>query len=130
MNNTPKYIKAKAGVRYWEDAMINKVEDTKGDLVPFRKNDYWEPIINLETGQILDWPPETTANIHYKVCDDGEYWLLDSNKDVVAKWKGYYVPDLLCVDDEGFGDYIIFNVGEDGNIINWKEPKINDEHWK
>lgn len=129
MNNA-KYLKVKAGVRYWEDADVNGVEDIKGDLIPFRVSDYWCPIIDIENGTILDWPEGTEAFIHYKVCYDGEYWLLDDNKEEVAKWKGYYVPNkFLCHGDDGWGDYIIFKVNQDGVILDYKRPQINSVDW-
>ena len=62
-------LRVSAGVRYWEDASVNGVEDTDGTLIPFRKGDLWCPIIDLETGQIYDWPAGANAYIHYKVCD-------------------------------------------------------------
>ena len=65
-----KFIEVEAGVRYWEDASINGVEDTDGK-VPFRKGDAWCPVIELQTGQVQNWPVGVEANIHYKVCDAG-----------------------------------------------------------
>ena len=29
-----KYLRAECGVRYWEDATVNGVEDTDGKLIP------------------------------------------------------------------------------------------------
>ena len=119
-----------AGVRYWEDATVNDVEDEHGDLVPCRNGDNWEPVIELATGRIQNWPEGVTADIHYKVCDAGEYWLAHVDGNKVAKWRGYYVPnDLLCVGDNGCGDYIIFKVGADGRIEGWQTPEIDDEEW-
>jgi hypothetical protein len=125
-----QFIEVSAGVRYWEDARLNGEEDTHGK-VPLRNGDRWTPVIDLENGQIQDWPQGAIANIHYKVCDDGDYWLLDSNKNRIAKWKGFYVPDsILCIDDQGFGDYIIFKVGGEGQILNWKKPLLNPDQWQ
>jgi hypothetical protein len=122
------YVEAE--VRYWEDASVNEVEDTAGDLIPLRDGLLWKPTINLENGEILEWPKGTTASIHYKVCDQGEYWLLDSDGNKKYKWNGYYVPDdLLCVGESGYGDYIIFNVGADGLIKGWKRPSPNESGW-
>ena len=119
------YIELSAGVRYWEDATVNGVEDSDGTLVPFRNGENWCPVIRLSDGMVMDWPQGTTADIHYKVCDAGEYWLQDANRKRVAKWTGYYVPDaFLCHGDNGYGDYIIFKVGADGLIEKWKMPEI------
>lgn len=125
-----RFIEVAADVRYWEDALLNGKEDTDGKI-PFRVGSCWEPVIELSTGRILDWPEGVEADIHYKVCDAGYYWLLDESKKRIAKWKGDYVPnDFLCVGDNGYGDYIIFKVGGDGLIIGWDEPDIDAEDWE
>lgn len=125
-----KYLEVSAGVRYWEDASINGSPDVDGNI-PLRKGDNWQPIIELEKGQVLDWPSDIEAKIHYKVCDDGEYWLLNEEKKRIAKWKSYYVPEkFLCVDSYGFGDYIIFEIDKEGKIINWKKPEIDEYYWQ
>lgn len=124
-----QFIEVSAGVRYWEDANLNGQEDTEGK-VPLRNGENWEPVIELATGRILNWPEGVEASIHYKVCDAGEYWLLDGAKQRIAKWKDYYVPnDILCVGDNGYGDYIIFKVGADGVVVGWAKPEIDPEHW-
>ena len=69
-------LRLSAGARYWEDATVNGVEDDEGTLIPFREGDYWCPIIDIDSGTIDNWPKGMTASIHYKVCDDGEYWLI------------------------------------------------------
>ena len=119
------YIEVRAGVRYWEDATINGVEDEAGDLTPLRSGKYWCPVIRLADGMVMDWPTGTVANIHFKVCDDGEYWLLDKQRNRIAKWADFYVPnDFLCPGDNGYGDYIILTIGADGQIAKWKPPVI------
>lgn len=119
------YIEVSAEVRYWEGAKINGQEDSEGDLVPFRRGDLWCPVIRLEDGMVTDWPAGIVADIHYKVCDAGEYWLLDEGRLRVAKWAGYYVPDdFLCPNENGYGDYIILKVGADGLIKGWSKPDI------
>ncbi len=119
------YIKVKAGVRYWEDATINGVADKDGALTPLRSGDYWCPVIRLSDGMVMDWPHGTTANIHFKVCDDGDYWLLDDQLQTVGKWGGYYVPDdFLCPGETGYGDYIILKIDANGKIEGWKQPEI------
>lgn len=121
----PIYIEVSAGVRYWEDATINGETDDNGTLTPFKSGDLWCPVIRLEDGQVMDWPTGTTADIHFKVCDEGEYWLLDEAKKRIAKWGGYYVPDdFLCPGDNGYGDYIILKIGDDGQIKGWRTPTI------
>lgn len=125
-----KTLLVEADVRYWEDATVNGVEDENGDLIPCKAGDTWKPIIDLETGLITNWEKGKEANIHYKVCDAGEYWLQDENGEKIVKAKGYYVPDFLAIDDSGYGDYIIMKVDKDGKINNWRfdsEPFTNED---
>jgi len=126
----PIYIEVRAEVRYWEDALVNGVEDVNGTLIPFRELDLWTPVIRLVDGLVINWPDGMIADIHYKVCDQGEYWLQNVGGRRLSKWRGDYVPDkFLCHDDEGYGDYIIFKVGGDGFIINYRAPEIDESRW-
>jgi hypothetical protein len=114
-----KYLLAEAGARYWEDTTVNGKEDTDGKLIPCRDGDYWKPVIELETGIIVNWKKGTTANVHYKCCDDGVYKLLDENKNVIMLIDGY-VPEMMCPEENGYGDYVIMVIDKDGKIRNWK----------
>ena len=115
------HLKVKAGARYWEDAYVNGVSDEEGTLIPFRDGDYWCPTINLEKGLIENWPEGIKADIHYKVCDDGEYWLVTDNG-IDIKYGGYYVPEILDLYNHSYGDYIILKIDSDRNIADWKVP--------
>ena len=123
------HLHVNARVRYWEDSTVNGVEDDDGALIPLRSGDSWAPVIDLATGHIAGWPAGTIADIHYKVCDDGDYWL--SGPGVVADYRSSYVPDLLAVEKQGFGDYIILKVDGDGMIRNWwKLDPVDPDEWK
>lgn len=125
------YVMVEAQVRYWEDATINGEEDADGTLIPFRKNDLWCPVIRLSDGYVVNWPQDTTARIHYKVCDAGEYFLSTDGIQKEFKYQDCYVPNsVLCVGENGYGDYIIFKVKADGCIENWRKPFLNEEHWE
>lgn len=120
-----KTCEIKAKVRYWEDATINGVEDTEGDLTPCREGDLWAPIIDVETGRILNWKQGVKASVHFKVCDCGSYYLKDAVGNVVLSIEGDYVPHGLVPGD--YGDYIIMDISEDGIITNWpKNPSFED----
>lgn len=124
------YIAVQAQVRYWDDAIINGEEDERGDKTPFRNGDLWEPVIRISDGLVLNWPEGMEASFHFKVCDTGTYFLLaDDQQTVVSSILQDYVPDGLCHGDRGFGDYIIFNVGSDGMISDYR-PDINPDDWK
>lgn len=114
-----KFLRARCGVRYWEDADVNGVEDTDGSRIPCRAGETWCPVIDLADGRIIDWPAGVIADIHYKVCDEGIYELLDKDSNVVAKRDGYVVG-MMSPEEEGYGDYVIMKVGPSGIIANWK----------
>jgi hypothetical protein len=115
-----KTLVVDAGVRYWEDAMVNGVYDSDGTLIPFRYGDRWKPIIDIETGQVVNWPKGVRADIHYKVCDDGCYSMLDENGESITAIIDDYVPIIMCPKENGFGDYIIMDIDEEGFIQKWK----------
>lgn len=114
-----KFLLASCGVRYWEDASVDGVNDEDGSLIPCRVGSRWCPLIELETGIILNWTPGKTADIHYKVCDDGEYSLLDPDKNIVLQINRY-VPGIMSPGDNGYGDYVIMKVDASGKIADWR----------
>ena len=117
-------IKARCGVRYWEDGTVNGVEDTEGDLIPLRQGDDWCPTIDVEPGRIEGWPGGTTASVHYKVCDDGRYALVGEDGAEISAIEGY-VPSSMSPKDNAFGDYVIMDIGPDGTIDGWA-PDLTD----
>lgn len=136
-----KFLKVDAGVRYWEDAKVNGVyytdcEETDGSpTIPCAEyvgeqerilrgaNWRWRPIIDIDTGKIVNWKQGITAHIHYKVCDDGVYTVTDTEGNEVVSMEGY-VPEIMCPTDEGYGDYIIMYVDGNGIIEGWDNRKI------
>lgn len=118
-----KTVLVKAQVRYWEDAVINGVADEKGILTPCREGNLWCPEIDIDTGVILNWPKDTTADIHFKVCDAGSYYLKDGYGNIVLQRENDYVPNDLI--PGGYGDYIEMHIDGDGKIANWN-PSFDD----
>ena len=126
------HLEVEAGVRYWEDATVNGV-DAQDDLplIFGAEGDTWRIRINLNEGRIEGWPEGMEASVHYKVCDEGEYWLTDADGKRIAKWRGYYVPDeYLCPGTDGYGDYIIMGIAGDGGIAEFTKPEIDYEQWE
>lgn len=114
-----KYLKATCGVRYWEDAEVNgKDEDDDAPTIPFKVGEAWCPVIDLDAGVVVDWPEGVTAKTHYKVCDAGRYTLLDADHCELKVIEGY-VPKVMCPGGDGYGDYVIMEIGADGKIANW-----------
>lgn len=121
-----KTLLVDAGVRYWEDATVNGIEDEKGDLIPCRDGDRWKPIIDIESGVITNWTKGVVANVHYKICDDGIYHLADAEGNILLTKDGY-VPNILDVERDSYGDYIIMKVDGNGLIEKWNNnPNIDD----
>ena len=128
---TPVSLHVAAKPRYWEDATVNGETDTEdGKLIPLKYGDVWDVHIALENGRVLGWPQGTTAEVHYKVCDAGHYWLVDEDGKR-AKWASDYVPnELLAIGESGYGDYIILKISAEGMIEGWKHPRLSGENWK
>lgn len=124
------HIETEAGVRYWEDATVNGVQDDDGTLIYGRKGDAWCVHIRLSDGYVEGWPNGTEASLHYKVCDDGRYWLTNAERLRVAYQEGYVPGDFLCHGSNGYGDYIILDIGGDGFIKGYAKPAIDDEDWE
>lgn len=120
-----KTLHVSAGVRYWEDAEVNGIVDVDGDRIPCRVGNRWCPEIDIETGVIKNWIKGVTANIHYKICDDGVYSFWGSEgKPVIV--KNSYVLACLSPEEDGFGDYIIMSVNEEGLIRGWDKDSVID----
>ena len=115
-----KTLQVVANVRYWEDAKINGVSDEEGSQVPCKDSESWKPEIDLATGKILNWEKGKTASIHFKVCDEGSFYLKDENGNIEAQIENDYVPEMLCPKENGYGDYIIMDIDENGFIQNWE----------
>ena len=113
-----KFLQVEANVRYWEDAEVNGVEDVDGSLIPCKDGEIWKPLIDVEKGIIQNWTQGVKADIHYKVCDDGKYTLLDENREEITMLDDYVIDDL-SIGESGYGDYIIMKIDEDGKIEDW-----------
>ena len=125
-----RFIEVHAAVRYWEDGWLNGKKDSDG-TVPLRVGEDWRPTIELATGRVLDWPGDMELRTCYKVCDAGEYWLLDADKARIAKWEGSYVPAKFLdqADGDSVSDYIVLNIGADGVVKGWQPPVVEAERW-
>ena len=123
-NKEVEYLQSILKIRDWSVSTVNGKKDKQKQMPCREDSDYWKPLIELKTGQILNWEKGVTASTNYKVSDSGVYRLLDKNKNVVAEREGY-VPRLLAPEDKSFaGDYVMMNIDENGFIKNWK-PVLN-----
>lgn len=129
------HIEVDADVRYWEDARVNGIVDSDGELIFGRdrseKGNVWKIRINLAEGRIESWPADMSAEIHYKVCDAGLYWLTDADGLRLARWKGHYVPSAFLTHGKSVNsDYIVFTVTPSGLIEQYNRPVINENEWE
>lgn len=107
-----KYLVMTVGVRY-ED------EDMPLDF-PHRSNNSWSVTIDIDSGQILEWPSGEELDLYMKVCDLGFYNLLNPNRESVASIENGYVPHGLVPGE--CGDYIDLKISPTGLITNWPKP--------
>jgi len=114
-----------ANVRYWEDATINGESDEDGNIIPCKDGNLWKPIIDIDSGIIQNWDKGNKASIHFKVCDEGSYYLQDEEGNIILSIEANYVPRIACPKENGYGDYIIMDIDENGQIARW-DPNIED----
>lgn len=102
-------------VRYGE-------EDIPNDF-PLREGDMWNAKIDIDTGKIDGWPQGKTGGFYMKVVDMGTYRLIDINGAIVGEVVEDYVPHGVIPGE--YGDYVDFDIDENGVITNWpKHPDI------
>ena len=129
-----KHLFVKARARYPEDSTLRQLpeydwieDDANQPKMPCMSYVqeqwcggawYWCPVIELETGKIINWRQGVCASISYKVVDEFDCYITDSNDKIVARYNGY-VPSFMAIDEEGYGDYVYLTINEDGYIENW-----------
>lgn len=110
-------VKVDVAVRYGE-------EDIPNDF-PMRHNDMWIADIDINEGRVLGWPVGQKGHLAMKVCDEGSYYLYDSDGNCVKSIEQDYVPNQLLPGK--YGDYIDLHIGENGLISNWySQPSLSD----
>ena len=104
-------------IRYGEEDIPNNF--------PLRNGDTWSATINIDNGEILEWPKGEKGRLSTKVCDSGSYFLLDTDGNTVLSIEEDYVPNELVPGE--YGDYIDLIIDENGFITNWhKNPSIEE----
>lgn len=113
----PTTIKISLPVNYGE-------EDIPNDF-PLREGDTWKAEVAIDTGRILNWPPQTESkSMFMKVTDGGSYVLIDAAGKVIASIEEDYVPNGVVPGADG--DYVDLEITPDGIISNWpKRPNLN-----
>jgi len=134
-----RYIRLVLPVRYDEEDMPN--------CMPFRNGNVFDIAYDIKSGDIVDFMKDAidfegiiswnniedrvSANMledHFifeldsmKVTDEGKYYLLDENLNVLYSLEEEYVPDSYSIDGE-YGDYVNLHIDlNNGKILNLKE---------
>ena len=143
---TPPIVKVRAEVRYFEDGKVNGENDISYEeqekgirpKIPCTERNVGENLeacdmwawcleIDPERGVIMNWPEGNTASVHYKVCDGCHIEYFEKGKKICDNERDGYVPEFLCPNGEGYGDYMIMEIDGCGFISNWKKEKF--EQW-
>src|SRR3990167_9016868 len=92
-------------------------EDGIPEGFPMLVNGLWCVVVDLESGNIPDWPAGYPFNLFVKVCDSGRYQLLGPTLEVLAVVDEDYVPHGVVPGE--YGDYVKLDISADGTITNW-----------
>ena len=122
-----EYVKIELPIRYGEEDIARNFplrEEVPTDINGY---DWWKATIELKTGRILEWPQGQIGNFYLKVVDEGSYYLLDKNQKIIAFIKQDYVHNQLIPPRDGYGDYVNFEIDQNGIITNWYTyPGVTD----
>lgn len=136
-----KYIHVMGEPRYLEDCFYNFEADEEGNVPILNENKLLDFKIDVHSGHIVDWKNGNVARVHYKVCDQCNYLLLNENGDVLFSLNEnglWYVPEFLDFEKESYGDYLIMNIDNKGfiqefnkdtmrnSLIEFKEKYVDD----
>lgn len=116
-------IKAQYQSHQTEEEFIREIETHFNAKV--NKEGYFNihGVINLDTGQILDWDKTPyPIEIFSKVRDAGIYAIFDEKFNKFGDYEGY-VPKIFEVNDSWFGDYFNMTIDAQGQILKWDEAK-------
>ena len=83
-----------------------------------KKDDNLYCLIDIELGKVVDFKANAEIDIFDKCVDEGTYILYDEDMNPITEYEGY-VPNILEVNENGYGDYLNFTINTDGTIKNW-----------
>lgn len=102
---------------YADDYTYPSCDFPKHPLVT--NSDRWEITIDLKNHTAEEWKTEYGfCHVFTKVRDEGKYTLFDKDKKSLCLLNGY-VPNGIIPPKDGCGDYIKFEVNENGSVSGW-----------
>lgn len=116
-------IDVDAHIRYLEDISFEHDNDwcdcnADDSECPCIEGHQWRPIININTGRIINWDAPIKCHVFANVCDEFKCKIKGLNGEDIITYEGY-VPSFMAIEDNGYGDYIDMIVEEDGTIKDW-----------
>lgn len=83
------------------------------------ENERWEITIDLDKHILQEWKKEYgVCHVYAKIKDEGIYTLLDKNQNILCRLTGY-VPNGVVPPKDGYGDYINFEIENNGDVLGW-----------
>lgn len=112
----------------WDCFVINNQPNKDGIGHPWKTNSRNELnfIVEVDTGKILSWKKGQKGIVEAKVCDSGTYKLLNSYFNTIVKAENCYVPNVFDIESDGYGDYMSFDVNEEGYIVGWDKELVRN----
>lgn len=104
----------------WANTLVNGVNDTPdGNNIPCKFGVTWCPVIEIDTGRIINWKKGTTASIHYKLPGALGYEVADEYEEIIVDTIVSSVPKTLSIGTNNYKNTIIMDIDENGVIANW-----------
>ena len=118
MSKFLKYVRITSNANLFDDYKITTPDTLVDNVVnPLVIDDLLNFVIDNSTGIIENWPVGISMKTWFKLRDEGNYELLDDDKNSILTITDSYVPDIIC--ENGGGDYLEFDIDENGKIKNW-----------
>ena len=123
----PTTLRAVLPTRFPHDSRLNGVHDDEYEpRMPFttKHGEAWASHvltldIDIESGKVVGWPADTTADINNKVVDMGIYSILNASGAEICEASGCYVPKVLR-GEEWDDDYVEISIAADGSVKGWQ----------
>lgn len=110
-----KILAVNAYIRDWDVCDIY-LEPNDSEF-PCLVKDEWQPLIEIETGKILNWQVGVKANINLRLRDNCSYKLIDINNNAIISRNDDYVPYTLNNGNDS--DQLTMEINEEGMIKDW-----------
>lgn len=125
--NYSKAVETKVdiNIQYLQMDLPIQLQDEIPKDYPFIFGKVWRPVVDIESGQICNFPPQAhSQEISLNVADSGRYTLHDRNFRCVHRYEGF-VPNQVV--PSTYGNCVELNINERGKITNWPDKVCLDQ---